>query len=597
MNQRERGVSSVVLIVIIVVAAVSVGATAYIYLRPQAEFQVKNLSLPQDKIAKGDTVTAQVEVTNTGDVEGTHTVEMEVEGETLTKEVTLNAGESRTVNFSITKQDKGTYDLNVEDLSESFEVVEAAEFRVSNLSISPSLVGEGDTVTLTVEVTNTGGITGKKTLEFEINRITETTEVTVEPEETVSSSTTVTIEEKGNYEVSIEGLLGTFEVLKPAEFEAVRKNGEVSEIGIQYLDRFPLEVLQNVSQLRKSTERNVSFVDNLLSLPVNVQTELAEEYAADGEISRGELNQANFLNTVKNRDELDYLLRNFDPTDKNVSNDPYTNYFSVEHSDIIDWDVANERNVLLLSRTEDIGFTDNFYKEKMKVPKDQRWWLLDEEATYKKFKELTDNLEGKVDKNDILIFDFFGHGAREFFKFHDTWASYESIANELNRLPSYQIVMVNSCFSGSALPELERENRVTLTCADENSTSGGLLSFYLYIYTVMGKMEVHLCDRRLDGMSWTYYISPDLNDSGFVSLGEAFETYRGLRVTLEMTPKDYVQTLKKENVLEETEEGYIDPDSQNPQMTDPSGIAYDLFLGQYLVENKKLDTEYYTNPW
>ncbi|KXA91033.1 hypothetical protein AKJ57_02660 [candidate division MSBL1 archaeon SCGC-AAA259A05] len=212
-NQRRKGISTITLIAIIVVAVVSVGVFAYVYARPQPKFQVEDLSLSSDKISKGDTVTAQVEVTNTGDARGTHTVKLEIEGETLEKEVTLNAGESRTVSFDIEKQEKGTYNLNIEDLSETFEVLEPAEFEVSDLTVNPDEVGPGESVNVSINLRNVGEVEGTHTVKLKVDGTVENTKIiSLAGEESTNVSFTVRKETSGSFTVEIGDLSDSFKV-------------------------------------------------------------------------------------------------------------------------------------------------------------------------------------------------------------------------------------------------------------------------------------------------------------------------------------------------------------------------------------------------
>lgn len=73
-----------------------------------ADIQVLNLSLGSSEVATGENVTINVEVENTGDVEGTETVEVDAGGQTLSREVTLSPGENTTVEFQALFSDPGT---------------------------------------------------------------------------------------------------------------------------------------------------------------------------------------------------------------------------------------------------------------------------------------------------------------------------------------------------------------------------------------------------------------------------------------------------------------------------------------------------------
>ena len=88
----------------------------------------------------------------------------------MKKTVTLNPGESRTVAFTFTPTAAGVHSVSVDGLSGSFTVLEApvAEFEVSNLTIEPPEIYVGETVNVSLTVTNIGDKTGSYEVVLEI---------------------------------------------------------------------------------------------------------------------------------------------------------------------------------------------------------------------------------------------------------------------------------------------------------------------------------------------------------------------------------------------------------------------------------------------
>lgn len=212
----ERGIGLIYLIILIVIAVSVVGTIAYVFTRPRAEFQVEELSLSPSVVAQGESVTAQVKVVNIGRAKGTYTVELEVGGETLGEEVTLGPGESRTVDFFIEIQEKGTFNVSVGDLSESFEVVEPVEFEVSNLMVNPSKIESGESVDISVTVKNRGRVEGIYEAVLKINgKYFDSQEVVIAQGEskTIIFSETIKDVEPGIYKVSVGGEVVDLEVL------------------------------------------------------------------------------------------------------------------------------------------------------------------------------------------------------------------------------------------------------------------------------------------------------------------------------------------------------------------------------------------------
>jgi len=90
---------------------------------------------------------------------------------TQTKSVTLNPTESKIVAFTVTPTVGKTYQVQVGDLIGTFVAIEPvapAEFELSNLQISPSQVYVGETVSISVLVTNVGGETGTALITMEV---------------------------------------------------------------------------------------------------------------------------------------------------------------------------------------------------------------------------------------------------------------------------------------------------------------------------------------------------------------------------------------------------------------------------------------------
>ena len=89
---------------------------------------------------------------------------------TQTKQVTLNPGESETVSFAVTPNVKKIYSVDIEGLHGTFEAIEipVADFVVTDLVVTPSRVYIGETVTISVTVSNIGNVAGTKTITLEV---------------------------------------------------------------------------------------------------------------------------------------------------------------------------------------------------------------------------------------------------------------------------------------------------------------------------------------------------------------------------------------------------------------------------------------------
>lgn len=99
---------------------------SYIFpLNPPAAFEVSNLNVTPNDVSAGDSVTVSVTVTNVGGQTGSYSIPFSV-NQTIeeTKSVTLKGGESTIVDFTVTKEALGTYNVKVDDLSTKFTVTD-----------------------------------------------------------------------------------------------------------------------------------------------------------------------------------------------------------------------------------------------------------------------------------------------------------------------------------------------------------------------------------------------------------------------------------------------------------------------------------------
>ncbi len=90
-----------------------------------------------------------------------------------------------------------------------YEVPPGAEFKVSDLVISPTEVNPGQVVTISCTVTNIGSEAGSHTVHLGGDFMAER-EVTLEPGQSVTVSFEVTPTEAKTFHVSVDGLSGSF---------------------------------------------------------------------------------------------------------------------------------------------------------------------------------------------------------------------------------------------------------------------------------------------------------------------------------------------------------------------------------------------------
>ena len=130
--------------------------------------------------------------------------------------VTLAPGASEPVSFSVIKNVAGSYNVEVDGLSSSFEVTGAplpATFSLNDLSISAATVKSREPVTCSVTVTNTGETEGSYTATLKIDGVEVATQaVTLAGGESRTVEFRVFREEAGSYSVEMGELSRSFTV-------------------------------------------------------------------------------------------------------------------------------------------------------------------------------------------------------------------------------------------------------------------------------------------------------------------------------------------------------------------------------------------------
>jgi len=93
--------------------------------QPEPQFRVSNLAISSTEVSTGEEVTVKVDVENIGEVEGTYTVVLEINGVVEDqKDVSLAVGAIETVTFKVTKDEAGTFNVDVDGRTGSFNVAE-----------------------------------------------------------------------------------------------------------------------------------------------------------------------------------------------------------------------------------------------------------------------------------------------------------------------------------------------------------------------------------------------------------------------------------------------------------------------------------------
>ena len=202
------------------------GSPTLIGLIPRAaEFVISDLSVDPLKVEPGDNVTVSVKVTNVGEELGNYTVELLVDGEIeVTEAVQLGGGNYSVLSFGLSREEVGSYIVEVDGLSATLLVAlppSPAEFVLRELNIEPAEIELGDNVTVSVIVENIGEQTGSYNVTLTVDEKESYEVVQLEGGDESEVVFLLTAFDAGYYNVEVNGMTGSFTVLAPpipAEF-------------------------------------------------------------------------------------------------------------------------------------------------------------------------------------------------------------------------------------------------------------------------------------------------------------------------------------------------------------------------------------------
>lgn len=143
---------------------------------PQSDISIQSAILRENAITVGDEVIVDATLENLGEANGTATVELGSEDQTISVSETISvpAGGAATTDLRTTVQESGEYTLTVSTADDSTSVgtvnvtasPEPANVTLTNASVSPKVITAGETVQINATVENTGDAEGTISLAF-----------------------------------------------------------------------------------------------------------------------------------------------------------------------------------------------------------------------------------------------------------------------------------------------------------------------------------------------------------------------------------------------------------------------------------------------
>ncbi|MFT4945680.1 MAG: PGF-CTERM protein, partial [Halovenus sp.] len=165
--------------------------TATINIQDQSEafFSVSDLTPQSATVEDGAVIDVSATVENIGDLEATQEVTLEIGEVPLVQELTLNGSESETVTFadinvSAVGPGEYTHTFSTEDASTSGSLTvqeppAPAVFEIISVSPEEATATQGDTVTVSATVQNTGDQEATQTVNLDIDGITDSSDLTL----------------------------------------------------------------------------------------------------------------------------------------------------------------------------------------------------------------------------------------------------------------------------------------------------------------------------------------------------------------------------------------------------------------------------------
>ncbi len=188
--------------------------------RPAA-FQVSGLSIDPDVAAPGAPVNVTAKITNIGELSGEYSVDFIVNSETKgTKSGQLSGGATDDLVFSVTQTSKGNYTISVGNITGTLSVQDPSTIVLNGVFVKPYEVWAGDTVTVTVQGTNTAAQASTLPLKVKVDGVVaESASFQLPPNQqgnTVFSITAPPLQSGSSFvhSVDVNGKKGYFMVVK-----------------------------------------------------------------------------------------------------------------------------------------------------------------------------------------------------------------------------------------------------------------------------------------------------------------------------------------------------------------------------------------------
>ena len=224
----KSAITKVEALLIIDVIIVAIATGVYLYLQntgelavfasKPAEFTVTDLTIQPFEAGLGEPILISANVTNVGEEEGSYSANLTINN--VLKEsqtILLSGGNSSVVEFIDIENVEGTYFVEIGGLNGTFTITDVpppSTLKVSYLIHTPNEAWVNETITISVNVTNTGNEAISYSLPFRVNDVIKGVKaIQLSAGETQTVNCTVTESSEGTYSTNVGGLQGSFKIV------------------------------------------------------------------------------------------------------------------------------------------------------------------------------------------------------------------------------------------------------------------------------------------------------------------------------------------------------------------------------------------------
>lgn len=170
--------------------------------------RISNLNIGPGEVLASEPVDISVSLYNPNESEESCDLSLEINGaEAATRSITLAAGESKDITFTVVRDSVGTYDIAIGDLSGSFIVVAPAVLSISKFDVEPSIVWPNEEVIISVLVANKSNVAGSDDVIIYIDgEVEQSANITLAAGESGQVDFSVFREDVGTHGIAIEKL-------------------------------------------------------------------------------------------------------------------------------------------------------------------------------------------------------------------------------------------------------------------------------------------------------------------------------------------------------------------------------------------------------